>query len=113
MQRLSLENLGRMVVEKRGDQGIRAAAKEISLSPSTLSRIENGHLPDLETFKKICDWLNVNPGKVLGSKAVSGGTNRITAHFKKDNTVSPETAEALAQMILAAQRALEIQNGKK
>lgn len=109
---LSLENLGRKVADRRGNRGIRVVAKDIGISPSTLSRIENGHLPDLETFKKICDWLDVNPGDVLGSKAVRGETHRTTAHFKKDKTIKPETANALAKMILSAQRALELQEGR-
>ncbi len=113
MPRLSLESLGRRVADKRGNIGIRATAKEDGTSPATLSRIERGYLPDLETFRKVCDWLEVNPGDVLGSKAASGDSHRATVHFKKDKTVSKETAQALAQMILAAQRALEIQSSEE
>jgi len=112
MQHMSLENLGRRVAAKRGKNGIRAAAKEIGVSPSTLSRIENGHLPDLETFKKICDWLNIDPGTILGTKVEKEGVKRTTVHFKKNKTIEPKTASALAQMILAAQRAMEIQEGE-
>lgn len=112
MQRPSLENLGRKIAEKRGDQGLRTTAKEIGVSSSTLSRIENGHLPDLETFKKICDWLEVNPGDVLGSKAANNEVNRASVHFKTDKTLEPEIAKALAEMIIYAQEALKIQEGK-
>lgn len=35
---------------------------EIGISKATLSRIERGSLPDIETFIKICNWLQVeNP----------------------------------------------------
>lgn len=36
---------------------LRAAAKEIGISPATLSRIENGNKPDIDSFCQICDWL--------------------------------------------------------
>ena len=39
--------------------GLRNAAKNIGVSPATLSRIENGRLPDLINCKKICNYLNI------------------------------------------------------
>ena len=58
---MTLENLGRLILKKRGGRGIRAVAKEIGVSPSTLSRVENGHLPDLENYRKICAGWASNP----------------------------------------------------
>lgn len=54
--------LGAMVSSKRKWEqlGIRDAAKSIGTSAATLSRIENGKLPDLITCKKVCDWLHVD-----------------------------------------------------
>lgn len=103
----TLQTLGRKLLEKRGSRGIRAVAAEIGISHATLSRVERGLLPDLETFTKICRWLELDPGEVLRLK-VSGSQGAPTAsvHFKKDHAISPRTAQALAQMILAAQRAL-------
>jgi len=99
-----LENLGRRVREKRGRLGIRAAAAEIGLSHATLSRVERGFLPDLENYKKICAWLGVD----LESPAALEKTSSTAAqvHFRKKPTTSPETAQALAELILAAQNAL-------
>lgn len=96
----TLENLGRLVQEKRGERGIRAAAKEIGISHATLSRIERGHLPDLENYQKICTWLGVQMENVSAAPA-----NRPVpqVHFRMESAVSPTTAEALAQMILTAQ----------
>lgn len=109
MAKLTLSALGSKVATKRGARGIRETAKEIGTSPATLSRIERGHLPDLETFRKICQWLVIDPGEVLGIKPLKSTRAPILVQFKKDATVSPETARALAEMVLAAQRALEIQ----
>jgi len=104
---LPIEELGKLVVRKRGSRGIRATAADIEVSPATLSRVENGHLPDLATFAKICRWLDVDPARFLGVEA-SGGDEpqkRAVAHFRKKSTVSPETATSLGALILAAQRA--------
>jgi transcriptional regulator with XRE-family HTH domain len=106
MPKLTLQSLGRKLKEKRGDTGIRDVAAEIGISPATLSRVERGHLPDLETFGKICKWLNIDPAQVLGIKPVESGTPRVAVHFRKESALSPTTAQALAQMIIAAQRAL-------
>ena len=105
MPKLTLETLGRLAGEKRGDIGVRTAAKEIGISPATLSRVERGYLPDLETFGKICKWLDVDPGQVLGVTASPPSTPRVAVHFKKQATLSPSTAQALSQMVLAAHRA--------
>ncbi|SRR2546427_10835905 len=109
MSRLTLEGIGPLLKEKRGDQGIREIAKEIGISPATLSRIERGKVPDLETFSKICRWLKVDPGEVLGhprsETEKTGGVRFAPAvHFKADRAISPKVAQALAEMILAAQR---------
>lgn len=111
MTKLTLQTLGRKLLEKRGDRGIREVAAEIGVSPATLSRVERGHLPDLETFRKICGWLGVDPGEVLGVKAAATATPKAAVHFKKDRSLEPKTAQALAQMILAAQRALMASEG--
>lgn len=107
MSKLTLQSLGRKLLEKRGGMGIREAAKEIGISHSTLSRVERGFLPDLETFGKICKWLDVDPGEVLGVQSTVTRVNpEVSVHFKKRQVLAPKTAQALAQMILAAQRAI-------
>ena len=106
----TLENLGRLVQEKRGDRGVREVARAIGISHATLSRVERGHLPDLENYQKICKWLGVDITSVAGlpKQAPAGKVPQI--HFRKKATVSPQTAQALAQMILAAQAFID---GKK
>ena len=106
MTQFQLESLGKLVLEKRGRHGVRVTAAEIGISPATLSRVENGHLPDLENFRKICIWLKVDPSALLGLDANKGSPPIASVHFRKKPTIEFETAEALAEMILAAQRAL-------
>ena len=106
MSNIDLQILSRKLLRKRGNRGIREIAKEIGISPATLSRIERGNLPDIETFGKVCKWLNLDPSKILGMKSHAKETPKISVHFRKDKTIKPETAEALAQLILAAERAI-------
>lgn len=37
------------------------ASKQIGISKATLSRLEKGKMPDMETFGKCCTWLNDFP----------------------------------------------------
>lgn len=112
MPKLTLESLGRKLAERRGSRGIREVAKEIGLSPATLSRVENGHLPDLLSFEKICRWLGIDPADVLGIDVARKGAPAASVHFRVNRALNEETAKALANMILAAQRAMMISSGK-
>lgn len=108
---LSIENLGKMIVERRGTLGVRAAAKEIYISPATLSRVENGNVPDLATFAKICKWLGEDPNRFLGMQPSKSTTETVSVQFRKKKTASIDTATALGVMIIAAQDALrDIEN---
>lgn len=105
MPNVNIQKLGRMLLEKRGDRGIREVAQEIGVSHATLSRVERGYLPDLETFSKICEWLGIEPSEVLGLNTKVEQIPKVAVHFKKAATLAPGTAQALAQMVLAAHRA--------
>ena len=60
-QRLIPSCLQLMLKDKRGNKGLRAIAQEIGgVSFATLSRIEQGKIPDVDTFVKICKWLGVS-----------------------------------------------------
>jgi transcriptional regulator with XRE-family HTH domain len=103
---LRLRELAELVREKRGISGVRAAAAEVEISPATFSRIENGHMPDLETFAKICKWLEVDPTAYLGLDTTKRTPSTATVHFRKGNTTDERTAQALGSAIIAAQTAL-------
>lgn len=106
--KLMMQKLGRRLAERRGARGARETAREIGITHSTLLRIEDGCLPDLETFKKVCDWLEVDPGEVLGAKHTSDESPKVSVHFRKHQTLKPETAQALADLILTAHRAMMV-----
>ena len=109
-----LSSLGALVRKKRGERKLRETAREIGIGPATLMRVENGRIPDIETFGKLCKWLGVDPGTFLGfapeqstrsSQAALPDTPiSLSAHFRADKTPEPDTVSALAKMILLAVR---------
>lgn len=111
---MSLLRLGALLRERRGGRGIREVAKDIGISPATLTRVEAGRLPDLATFQKICTWLKINPAQLLdvpvepGESAVSNETPTPVAavHLKASKTLPPEAATDLAQLIVVAHQEL-------
>jgi len=66
-----LDLLARHLKERRGLASLRAVAGEIDVSPATLGRVESGNEPDLQTFAKLCRWLNQDPRIYLGLVRVS------------------------------------------
>ena len=108
MPRRTLESLGRLVREKRGARKIRETAAEMGIGTATLMRIENGRIPDVETFGRVCKWLNIDPGSFLGFEASSstqsvapegGSLTEVSVHFKADKNPQAATVQAIAQMV--------------
>ena len=107
MPRRTLESLGRLVREKRGAKKIRETAQEIAIGTATLMRIENGRIPDVETFGRVCKWLGIDPGSFLGfesapsteSDSEKTALTEVSIHFKADKNPQPATVQAIAQMV--------------
>lgn len=109
MAKITLHQLGDRLRREREPRGVREVAEEIGISPATLSRVERGYVPDLGTFAKICNWMKIDPGQVLGietskkAKTATRPSAEVTAHFRANRTISPKLATALADLILSAQ----------
>lgn len=102
-----LSSLGSEVRKFRGNKTLREAARGIGISPATLMRVESGRVPDVETFRKLCVWLRVDPAVYLGMKpatttAADPAHVVVSAHFKADRMPDPDTVKALAKMIMFA-----------
>lgn len=111
MEDIKLEQISIAIKDKRGNRGLREVAQEIGISHATLSRIEGGKQPDLETFSKICNWLNINPAKVLNYQENSHSNSppskfkhTIAVQFRANKDLSPETANKLGEMIILVQK---------
>lgn len=111
MPKLSLTRLGPMVIEKRGARGIREVATEIGISSATLSRVENGKIPDLTTFAKICNWLKIDPSEMLGCKGAftpkqNTHVKTVSVHMRAHKDLDQNTLQSLTEMILTARNRL-------
>lgn len=103
---LDIERLANLVRSKRGSRGLRETAKEIgNVSPSTISRVENGKTPDVETFLSLCDWLEVPPAELIKNTEEEQSLNTpetIAMHLRADKNLDPAIANALASLVKAA-----------
>jgi len=113
---VQLEKLSAMIKDRRGDKPLRSIADEIKVSAPTLSRVEKGNIPDLDTFMKLCDWLEVSPDEFRGNATLLEQTetafspaDRICATLRADRTLPRETADALTIVIRSAYTAAKHQ----
>jgi transcriptional regulator with XRE-family HTH domain len=100
---LNTELLAGMLKDKRADRGLRTVAKEIgNVSAATLSRVEQGKIPDVDTFIRICKWLNVPSDTFIvgdSKKKHLSGKDQIVAHLRADRELSKDTVNMLIKMI--------------
>lgn len=104
---LDLELFIAYLKTRRGEMGLREAAQEIGeISASTLSRIENGKLPDMDVFLRLCDWMGLQPDTFLkqadDNEEKANTIEIIEAHLRADRELDPDTAEAIAKMVKSA-----------
>lgn len=57
--KLDIIKLKKEIKNKRGKKSIRTISKELNISASTFSRIEQLKTPSMITFIKLCSWLNI------------------------------------------------------
>ena len=111
---MTILRLGPLLRERRGSRGIKAVAEDIGISAATLTRVEAGRLPDLQTFKKICVWLKIDPAEILDIQVdakESAGADQIATpvaavHLRAEKTLPPAAANDLAELIMVAHREL-------
>ena len=107
---VDLKRLAGLVVRKRGTKGLREIASQIGVSVPTLSRIEKGNMPDLDTFMKLCAWLEVSPSDfqisdIEDTKTAELKTDEnVCALLRADRNLPAETSKALELLIRAAYR---------
>ncbi|SFB99805.1 helix-turn-helix domain-containing protein [Spirosoma endophyticum] len=109
---LDADRLATLLRAKRAGRGLRDIADEIGeVSPSTLSRVENGKAPDLTTFLLICDWLQVAPDELLRKEEDTTGKEinpleEVALLLRSNKNLDAATAKTLATVIKAAYQSL-------
>ena len=108
---LDMETLAALVRSKRLNRGLRETSAEIvTVSPSTISRVENGQIPDIDKFLALCDWLEIPPASLIKNSSATDNTqkeilntpDRIAYLLQSDRNLNPAIASALASLIKAA-----------
>lgn len=91
--------LARALRAKRGTRGLRSVSRDVGLSPSTLSRLENGSVPDLAAFEAVCRWLGCPLGTFLSERPVEAVTSRVSVLIEHP---SREAVEDISDVLKAA-----------
>lgn len=93
---------------RRGERSLREAAAEIgTVSPATLLRLEQEEVrPDLPTFLRICDWLQVSPGIFLHGEEKSGAQllTAIERELRTDGVLPPSVIAAFMTLVRAVRQ---------
>jgi transcriptional regulator with XRE-family HTH domain len=92
------------VKKRRGSASLRAAARELDTSFSTLDRIERGRLiPDVEFFLWLCLWMEAPPQEFFrsGEKSEPGPDtlSLVERALRQDGVLDPELIEALTLLL--------------
>ena len=79
---LDIQSLASLVRSKQGIvRGLRAIAQECRTSASTISRVEREQVPDISSFLRLCDWLEISPARFFKDSAMEEqqGEERVVA----------------------------------
>jgi len=102
---INTDKLAVLLREKRGNRGLRDIAKEIGgVSAPTLSRVEQGRLPDLDTFIRLCRWLGRSPENFVLEKLNSAHNEdsipeQVEILLRAERTLQPDTIHAIVKMV--------------
>ncbi len=112
---VDVEELGRYIKRKRETErlSLRAVARLTDVSASTLSRIENGTgVPDTPTLARIARWAKFPLERFMAGRAtveppvvyhpMESTPDIVEAHLRADKNLTPETANALAELFRVA-----------
>jgi transcriptional regulator with XRE-family HTH domain len=99
---------------ERGQRGLswRQLAQQAGVGPSTLSRMAQGHRPDVDSFVALVQWLGMpaeefmrGGGDIEQQAAVPA--QAVASLLRADRTLDPESAAAIDDILRAAMRLAE------
>ena len=100
---LKAEDLAKLLKDRRDMKGIglRAAAGEAGVSFNTFARVEQGHVPDIETFSRLARWLGRSPADFLGQGSITSDStpDLIETHLRGDPALSSDAAGRIAGIV--------------
>jgi transcriptional regulator with XRE-family HTH domain len=86
----------------------RELARNLEISPSTLTRMAQGRRPDLDAFATLLRWLGMSADAFMRpttkKKEEVNTVAMISSFLRADRNIEPKDAEALEDIIKAAYR---------
>ena len=98
----SLEDLGRLVSQRRTELklSLREASEASGVPVATLSRIEQGRMPDLATFQRVVQWLGVPAARFFdATERVESTPEAIAEHLMADPALPQGAADKIAGIV--------------
>jgi len=113
---LNTDLLASAIKSKRGKKGLRETAAEIgNISSATLSRVELGNFPDVETFIRLCEWLEMPTDTFVKGPKISkteiSEKEKLVYQLRSSRELDPSTINAMVTMVDMAFTKLK-KNGK-
>jgi len=106
---VDLEALVAALDAQRKAKGLswRQVAKEGAVSPSTLTRMQQGKLPDVNTFGALVQWLRIPAERFMlkGQQVHRKSPNPVAVAstlLRGKREISPQAAKALEELVQAA-----------
>ena len=84
---------------KRGDRGLRDVATETGVSLSTLSRLENGETPDMETFLTLSSWVGWPTGAFLHEDLAQDTVQMVEQALHEDGILASKVIDAFLVLL--------------
>lgn len=118
--RLDVEALYSALDAERRARGIswRQLAKEVGISPSTLSRLANGYRPDVDAFAALTAWLGTSAESYLVSEVAEGAPEpdlltQLAPLLRARSDLSKQDVDYLEDIIAAAVRRFKAERSER
>ena len=100
--KLDLSDLGQLVFAERTRRGmsLREAAADTEIPLNTLARVEKGHVPDLQKFKRLVEWCGADIQQFFEVHERATATTEVIAeHLRADRNLPPDAADRIAAIV--------------
>lgn len=91
--------LGPMLRKRRQKEGwsLRRTASEVGVAFNTIARVEAGHLPDIDNYRKLSAWLGVSETPM--TEQDTSTIEAISTHLRLDPLLTEDDAARIARLV--------------
>ena len=86
---------------RRGDRGLREVATTTSVSASTLSQLENGEIPDMDTFLVLSSWTGWPTSTFLHQDQERATVQFVEEALREDGVLEAEIIKVFLVLLTA------------